>query len=433
MLSVHEAESIILKRVQPLDASVDQAITSLLQAHQRILARDITSPLDFPYWDNSAMDGYAVRYADIQGCTPEQPIALAVVTEIPAGTCPQVSLSPGQAARIFTGAMMPTGADTVVMQENTQRLDPDRVQILECPQPQAFVRPKGAYCQAGTTVLAQGIALTPADIAILATVQCIEIPVYRRPVVAILSTGNELVAPDQSLQPGQIVDSNRYALAALAEATGAEVHLLNPVGDQPAHLKTAITQAIAIADLVLSSGGVSVGDYDYVDQILAELGADIHICSVAMKPGKPLTFATFPDQQSQRSTLYFGLPGNPVSALVGFWRFVQPALRKLSGQRPPWGPTFVEARWSPLILSSGDNQEQLLPTKLEGKSRETYLWGQLSLKSGKYEFSLARGTHSSGNLINLAQTNGLAVLPIDHPPVQPGDPLQVLQVGRVEG
>jgi len=413
MLSVHQAESIILKVTQPL---VGQEIASLLQAQQRVLARDISSPLDFPYWDNSAMDGYAVRYADIKECHPDQPVTLDIATEIPAGTCPQAALLPGQAARIFTGAMMPQGTDTVVMQENTQRLG-DRVQIFQCPQSQAFVRQRGAYYQAGTPILRQGIVLTPPDIAILATVQCTDIPVYRRPVVAILSTGNELIAPDQPLQPGQIVDSNRYALAALVQATGAEVRLLNPVGDQPAELKAAITEAISIADIVISSGGVSVGDYDYVDQVLAELNADIHVRAVAVKPGKPLTVATFSDQRSHQPILYFGLPGNPVSALVSFWRFVQPALRKLSGQRHHWGPIFVEAK-----------SRQTLPS---GSQRETYLWGQLTLKSGQYEFSLAGGSHSSGNLMNLAQTNGLAVLPIDHPPIEAGETIQVMQVGTV--
>ncbi|WP_299414364.1 gephyrin-like molybdotransferase Glp [Acaryochloris sp. IP29b_bin.148] len=413
MLSAHQAESMILGVVQPL---IDPEVTSLLHAQQRILAQDIVSSLDFPYWDNSAMDGYAVRYQDLKGCHPDQPITLDIVAEIPAGTCPQRELTAGQAARIFTGAMLPEGADTVVMQEQTQRLG-DRVQILTCPQSGAFVRPKGAYYQAGTPVLAQGMVLTPPDIAILATVQCSEIPVYRRPKVAILSTGNELIAPDQPLQPGQIVDSNRYALAALVEATGAEVRLLDPVGDQQADLRAAIAEAIRSADMVISSGGVSVGDYDYVDQVLAELKAELHVRSVAVKPGKPLTVATFPPQNTPQPVLYFGLPGNPVSALVSFWRFVQPALRKLSGQRSPWGPTFVEAR-----------TQHPLPA---GGSRETYLWGQLSLKAGRYEFAIAGGSHSSGNLINLAQTNGLAVLPLDHPALEAGETVQVMQVGTV--
>lgn len=413
MLSVHQAESILLKIVQPL---VDQEVTSLLKAPQRILASDITSTLDFPYWDNSAMDGYAVRYADIQGCHPEQPALLNIVTEVPAGTCPQISLETGQAARIFTGAMMPRGTDTVVMQEHTQRLG-DQVQILQCPQPQAFVRSQGAYYQAGTPVLTKGMVLTPPDIAILATVQCTEIPVYRRPIVAILSTGNELIAPDQSLQPGQIVDSNRYALAALVQASGAEVRLLDPVGDQPTDLKVAIQEALNSADVVISSGGVSVGDYDYVEQVLAELQADIHIRAVAVKPGKPLTVATLAGQQSDLPILYFGLPGNPVSALVSFWRFVQPALRKLSGQRQDWGPTFIEATTQQKLQAGGQ--------------RETYVWGHLSLKERHYEFSGAGGSHSSGNLMNLAQTNGLAVLPIDHPQVEAGETVQVMQVGTI--
>lgn len=413
MLSVSEAEALILKIAQPL---TDQEVTSLLEAQQRILAADITSDLDFPYWDNSAMDGYAVRYEDIKACGPDHPAILDVVTEVPAGACPSISLVPGQAARIFTGAMLPQGADTVVMQENTKRQG-EQVHILQCPRPQAFVRRRGTYYQAGMSVLQQGTVLTPPDIAILATVQCTNIPVYRRPVVAILSTGSELIAPDQPLQPGQIVDSNRYALAALVQAMGAEVRLLKPVGDQLDALRTAIADAITYADVVISSGGVSVGDYDYVDQVLAELKADIHIRSVAVKPGKPLTVATFSVSQASQPVLYFGLPGNPVSALVSFWRFVQPALRKLSGQAANWRPTFIEARTVQPLTAGGQ--------------RETYLWGQLSLKAGHYEFSVAGGSHSSGNLMNLAQTNGLAVIPVEHSPVEAGAWVSVMQVGTV--
>ena len=240
---------------------------------------------------------------------------------------------------------------------------------------------------------------------------------YRRPVVAIFSTGSELITPDQPLQPGQIVDSNRYALAALAQQSGAKVKLLGAVGDRPQDLQAAITEAIATADLVISSGGVSVGDYDYVEQTLTTLGAELHIRSVAVKPGKPLTVATFPagTGRSQRPVLYFGLPGNPVSALVSFWRFVQPALRKLSGLAQGWGPVFVQAR-----------ARQDLPAA--GK-RETYLWGQLQVVENQYEFELAGGGHSSGNLMNLAQTNGLAVLKCERPPIKTGEWVSVLQIG----
>ncbi len=421
------AESVILGLVQPLTES-DQEWVELHSAGDRILAAEITSPLDFPYWDNSAMDGYAVRFADVREASPEQPVSLEIGEEIPAGSAPQRMVQAGQAARLFTGSMLPTGADTVVMQEQTKLMGSggtgNQVQILVAPGFQDFVRQRGAYCLAGSRLLSQGTRLNAPELAVLATVQCLKIPVYRRPVVAILSTGSELVDPDQPLAPGQIVDSNQVALAHLVAQTGAEVKLMERVGDRPEALKLAIQSAINSADLVLSSGGVSVGDYDFVDRILAELGAKIHIRSVAVRPGKPLTVATFaPSAAGGRSLLYFGLPGNPVSALVSFWRFVQPALLKLSGLADSWGPIFVQATTRQAL--QGDQR------------REAYLWGQLYLINGHYEFALAAGGHSSGNLINLAQTNGLAVVSCvhevspkeNHPQVAAGESVWVLQVG----
>ncbi|HEY9805724.1 MAG TPA: gephyrin-like molybdotransferase Glp, partial [Candidatus Obscuribacterales bacterium] len=320
MLPVLQAEALILDLVSSLSnrsSNQDTEVVDLLSASGRILAAAVTSKLDFPHWDNSAMDGYAVRFADVRSCSAEQPVTLEIVEEIPAGSQPQQTVQPGQAARILTGAMMPAGADTVVMQERTQRQG-DRVTILEAPEFQMFVRHRGAFYQAGTPLLQPGIQLNAPEIAVLAAAQCPQVSVYRRVRVAILSTGDELVAPDQPLQPGQIVDSNQYALAALVKQMGAEPVLLGVVPDEPAALKQAIAQAIATADVVLSSGGVSVGDYDYVDEILAALGAEIHIRAVAVKPGKPLTVATFASNKAPQahSVLYFGLPGNPVSALV---------------------------------------------------------------------------------------------------------------------
>ncbi len=410
MLSAQEAETLILNLVQPLDAQQDWEQVSLTAANGRILAAPVTGNQDFPYWDNSAMDGYAVRYADLVDCSPEKPITLEIIEEIPAGMQPQKTVQTGQASRILTGAMLPQGADTIVMQEETQR-EGDRVTLFAVPKPQAFVRHRGQFYQAGNPLLAAGIRLAAADIAVLATAQCPQVPVYRRPKVAILSTGDELVTPDQPLQPGQIVDSNQYALAVLVEVTGAEPILLGSVPDQPDQIKQAIRQAINSADMVLSSGGVSVGDYDYVDRILAELGAEIHLRAVAVKPGKPLTVATF-STTNQATQLYFGLPGNPVSALVTFWRFVQPALRKLSGLASDWPPMFVQGRTTQDLRSDG--------------KRESYLWGQVRLVQGEFQFQLAGGAQNSGNLINLAQINGLAVLPIGTTQISAGDSVQIL-------
>lgn len=423
MLPVQEAESVILGLVQPFDKQLDVEVVDLMAATNRILASSVTSQLDFPHWDNSAMDGYAVRYADVASCNADEPVVLEIIEEIPAGKQPQCSVQPGQASRILTGACMPPGADTVVMQERSRR-EENRVFILEAPKPQDFVRHKGSFYQAGTELLIPGTLLNAPEIAVLAAAQCSKLLVYRRPRVAILSTGDELVTLEQPLQPGQIVDSNQYALAALVAQMGGIPQALGIVPDQPEALKKAIIQAISGADIVLSTGGVSVGDYDYVDQILAQLGAEIHIRSVAMKPGKPLTVATFPLLHKEvlagakRQVWYFGLPGNPVSALVSYWRFVQPTLRKLSGlPQGFWGPMFVAARSRQDLCSDG--------------KRETYVWGQLQLVNGTYEFQLAPGSHSSGNLINLAQTNSLAVIPTEQTLISAGEQIQVLPVGSI--
>jgi molybdopterin molybdotransferase len=406
MLPAQQAEALILELVQPLNPAHHTETVDLLAALDRILAAPVSSPLDFPHWDNSAMDGYAVRYEDVQSC--QTPVTLEIIEEIPAGYQPQKTVQPGQAARILTGSMMPPGADTIVIQEDTQRQD-NTVTILSAPQPQAFVRHRAEFYQAGNPLLQPGIVLAAPDIAVLAAAQYIQVPVYRRPRIAILSTGSELVAPDQPLHPGQIVDSNQYALAALIASAGAEPILLGIVPDQPEALKQAIATALQSADMVLSSGGVSVGDYDYVDRILAELGATIHIRAVAVKPGKPLTVATF------QNALYFGLPGNPVSALVTFWRFVLPAIKKLSGRSTGWEPQFVSGR-------------SLQDLRSDGK-RETYLWGKVTLIQGEYQFQLAGGSHSSGNLINLSQTNALAMIPIGNKFIPAEASVSILKVG----
>ncbi|MHC5856714.1 molybdopterin molybdotransferase MoeA [Nostoc sp.] len=418
MLSVSDAEAIILNLVQPLDDQRDTEVVDLLTADSRILATPVTSPLDFPHWDNSAMDGYAVRYEDVQHSSAEQSAALEIVEDIPAGYQPKSTIQPGQAARIFTGAVIPAGADTVVMQEKTRRED-KHVFILDAPKPQEFVRHKASFYQAGTQLLPAGIKLNASEIAVLAAAQCPQLSVYRRPRIAILSTGDELATIDQPLQPGQIVDSNQYAIAALVRESGAEPLILGIVKDDPVALEKVISHAVAIADIVISSGGVSVGDYDYVDKILESLGAKIHIRAVEMRPGKPLTVATFPSPQSPvpspQSPLYFGLPGNPAAVLVTFWRFVLPAIRKLSGITEGWESVFLKVRSHDELRSDG--------------KRETYLRGKLHLINGVYEFHKAGGSHSSGNLINLAQTNALAVLPMGTTLISPQEEVQVLQLG----
>ncbi|MGB5970850.1 MAG: gephyrin-like molybdotransferase Glp [Spirulinaceae cyanobacterium] len=410
MLPVKEAEAIVLELSQPLDPQQDFEIVGLEEARGRILAEPVTSKLDFPHWDNSAMDGYGVRFADVQNCGPEKPVSLEIVEEIPAGYQPQVQVQPGQAARIFTGAVMPEGADTVVMQENTQS-EGNVVQILTPPQSGEFVRRRGDFYQAEKPLLNRGTLLNAPEIAVLAAAQCNQFKVYRRLRVAIFATGDELISPVENLQPGQIVDSNQYALTAFVAKNGCTPVPMGIVKDKPELLKEAIAFAIASADVVLSTGGVSVGDYDLVDQILQELGGKIHLRKVRIKPGKPLTVATFNAEKPGKSALYFGIPGNPVSALVSCWRFVQPALRKMSGLKD-WQPTFIKARTQNKLRAGGQ--------------RETYLWGTMKVVNGAWEFSLAPGTHNSANLVNLAGTTALAVVPVGRKTVEVGEEVEVM-------
>jgi molybdopterin molybdotransferase len=408
MLPVSQAEQIIIDLVRPL--SETESI-NLTLATGRILATEIVSRLDFPHWDNSAMDGYAVKFADVRSSSSKHPVTLEVVAEIPAGYQPNREIQSGEAARIFTGAIVPSGADTIVMQEHTQRVQKNFVKIQVAPTAKAFIRYRGEYARMGDPLLAAGTVLNPSEIAILAATGCSEVTVYRQPRIAILSTGDELVTPDRTLKPGQIVDSNQYAIAAFVRQAGGIPICMGIIPDDRAKLTAAMAEAIAAADFVLSTGGVSVGDYDYVEAILAELGGDIQIRAVAVKPGKPLTVAKF--TTGSDPVIYFGLPGNPVSALVSCWRFVQPAMNKLAGlPAASWQPTWLSAITTQALTADG--------------KRETYLWGKLELIAGTYHFTPASGSQSSGNLINLAGTNALAVIPIETTAIEQGKTIQVL-------
>ena len=403
MYSVKEAESIILTQIQPQKQTEK---VSLEAAFGRILAEDISSDLDFPYWDNSAMDGYAVRYEDVKDTNPENPVTLKIIAEIPAGKVPEKIIQPGETARIFTGAMLPAGSDTIIMQENTQKQG-ERVAILIPPEKIGlFVRQRGTFYQAGNALLKAGIALNSPEIAVLATAQATELTVFSRPKVAIFSTGDELINPDETLQKGQIIDSNRYALTAFITSLGAIPRPLGIIKDNPELLRETIRKAINSSAIVLSTGGVSVGDYDYIEGILEELGGKILIRSVAIQPGKPLTFATFPN-----GCIYFGIPGNPVSALVSCWRFVQMAIKKLSGLTE-YQNKFLRVVTRDTLQSNGQ--------------REVYLWGKIEIIEGVYQFQLASGQHNSANLINLAGTNALAIIPQGKTTIQAGETVEVM-------
>ena len=418
MLPVQQAEAIVLDCARPLDTEWIE----LSAATGRILASDLLSPQDFPPADTSSMDGYGVRLADLETI----PCQLSVVETLPAGTVSQVPLSSGQAARLFTGAQLPLGADTVVMQEDTECLSPETVRILTAYPAGKFVRKQGQFCRSGDRLIGTGQRLGAPEIALLAAVRCCNLQVFRQARVGIFSTGDELVSPEQQPKPGQIVDSNQPGLSALVRQAGGIPQRLGIVRDTIGSggttsggieagkdaLKQTIAQALTSCDAILSSGGVSVGDYDHVESVLEELGAQIHIRKVAIKPGKPFTFATFGGGDG-RTKLYFGLPGNPVSAMVCFWRFVLPALNKLHGQSSPWSPSFsIAISQSPLT---------------SGGIRETYVWGRVVNSNGQLQFFPASEL-GSGNLINLAGSNALAMVPVGTRRIEAGSAINVLRI-----
>jgi molybdopterin molybdotransferase len=326
MISVEEHLTRCLAAVGPLPVEP----IPLLRARGRVLAADVASPLALPGFDNSAMDGFAVRAADVGAAAGGPPVVLPVAGEIAAGTGRPEPLASGAAARIMTGAPLPEGADAVVPVEWTGGwADGGTVSVARAPQPGAYVRRAGEDVGPGEIVVPAGTILTSRHVALLAAVGCADVPVHRAPRVTVLSSGSELVPPDRPVGFGQVHDSNGYGLAAAAEALGASARYLGIVPDDAGAVRAALAAAADGSDLVLTSGGVSAGVYDTVKEVLTALGS-VRFDRVAMQPGMPQGFGTI-----AAGTPVFTLPGNPVSSMVSFEVFVRPVLRALAGVPEP--------------------------------------------------------------------------------------------------
>jgi molybdopterin molybdotransferase len=344
LLSVAEAQAIVLRESRPLpieSAPLGPASLGL------ILAEDVASDLDMPPYDKALMDGYAVRAADL----PEGRGDLRVLEEITAGQTPQHTLTSGTASRIMTGAPIPAGADAVVIIERTRMRDDGRVQIEDRPpKPQQNILLRAREMRAGEAVLAAGSLLRPKEVGLLAAVGRAAVRVVPRPRVAVLSTGDELVEAPQAPGPGQIRNSNGPMLAALVARAGAALRYLGIARDRLDNLRPLVAEGLG-ADVFVLSGGVSAGKLDLVPGVLQDAGVTAHFHKVAMKPGKPVLFGTR-DHDGRRS-LVFGLPGNPVSALVCFELFVRPALGRLAGHADA-GPRWVKATLAEDFLYATD-------------------------------------------------------------------------------
>lgn len=391
LLSVQAAQERILSLLEP----VETESLPLTECIHRVLAQDIAAASDLPPFDNSSMDGFALRAADASAASPASPRTLRVVADIAAGAAPEVHLAPGQAARIMTGAPLPAGADAVVPVEQTDFNErapgtptPAQVSIFQPVRAGENVRPRGMDARAGQVVLFKGHRLRPQDIGLLAMLGIAHVTVHRRPRVALLSSGDELLPVERPLTAGKIHDSNSYTLAAQIESAGAECLRLGIAADTRPAVESLLEQAAASrADLILSSAGVSVGAYDFVKEAVEAHGS-LDFWRVNIRPGKPLAFGNY------RGVPFFGLPGNPVSAFVTFEVFARAAIERLSG----------------LVGSSRPRARVRLEEAIESDGRESYLRAVVRQADGILSARLT-GHQGSGNLLSLVQANALLIVP----------------------
>jgi molybdopterin molybdotransferase len=404
MKSVDDHLRDILSLIEPIAPLELQ----LLDAHGCILAEGVTAEIDLPSFDNSAMDGYAVRVEDVSSASEPSPVHLPVVGDIAAGSQSVYRVQPGLSTRIMTGAPVPAGADAVVPLEWTDQ-GLAAVTIYRAPEPGAYIRRRGEDVEAGAAALAEGIRLGPGQLGLLAAIGRDRVKVRPRPRVVILSTGSELVEPGQPTAAGQIHECNSYILTTAARESGAVAFRVGLVPDEPRRLMDAIEDQLIRADLVLTSGGVSVGAYDVVKEVLSRLGT-VSFDQVAMQPGKPQGFGTVgPD-----STPIITLPGNPVSAYVSFEVFVRPVLRRMLGVEPLTRP----------IVRAVCREEMASP-----EGRRQYVRAHLAVDEGRYVVDPVGG--SGSHLIgDLAEANAFIVVPEVVTTVASGAAVEVMVLER---
>ena len=393
MISVNEALQRLLSSFHP----VQSESILLSESAGRVLYEGVKSEIDLPLFTNSSMDGFAVRSIDVSKASKNHPVTLSIVEDIPAGKIPSIHLEENQSSRIMTGAPIPSGADAVIPVEDTDQYDlksrssydlPPAITVYRAVGPGDYIRHKGEDVKKNEVVLHANSPLKPQELGILAMLGKAQISVYRRPKIIILSTGDELVPVEVPLQSGQIHDSNAYTLSALIERDFGDPEYLGIVSDNEDSVREFLITAVAkSADLILSSAGVSVGVFDFVRTVVQSDG-NLNFWRVNMRPGKPIAFGDF------QGVPFIGLPGNPVSAFVGYEVFVRPAILKLSGIQDM--PRYrIKAK---------------LIEDIESDGRESYLRGIIHLKNDEWIARLT-GHQGSGNLLSLVQANALLIIP----------------------
>ena len=416
MLGVEEALERILKPFQVLEIEEKP----LLEALGQVLAEDVVSDIHVPPWPNSAMDGYAVQAQSLEGASEDSPRLLKVVGYVAAGQMPREKVTPGTAIRIMTGAPIPEGADGVVPFEDTDEEERksagrrlDEIGIRMEIDRGINVRPMGEDIPIGRLVVGKGSVLRPGEIGVIASVGYTAVKVIRRPVIGILSTGDELVEPGESLQPGKIYNSNSYSIAAATLKYGGIPRLLGIARDNLDSMDAKLQQGLE-TDLLLTSAGVSKGDYDMVKDVLAHHG-QIDFWSVRMRPAKPLAFGVLKTPEG-RGVPHLGLPGNPVSALVAFEQFARPAIYKMMGKTRFRKPVIRAVLEDPIHNLDG---------------RRVYARAVISKRDDTY-YARLTGDQSSGVLTSMARANGLAICPEEVQEIKVGETVEVQMLDWTE-
>ena len=395
---LEDAQKTVLEAVSLLGVEK----VGLLDALGRVLAEAMVAERDHPPWDNSAMDGFAVRYEDLIQALPA---VLKVIEDVPAGKLPTKVVGKGEAVRIMTGAPIPQGADTVVRVEDT-RPAPDSVTVFKAVEQGAHIRPRGQDLRKGDCIIPRGQAIRPAEAGMLAMLAKSLVPVYQRPRVAILATGDELADLDERVTEDKILNANSYGIAAAVQEAGGVPILLGIAKDQPEDLKAKIRHGLN-ADVLVLSGGVSVGDYDFTKPVFKELGGAMHFWKLAIRPGQPVAFGAIGE------TLAFGLPGNPVSSLVTFEQLVRPALLKMGGHQALTRPV-VQA-----LFQEHFSKQPGWRHFLRG-----ILWRERDMLLVR-----TTGPQGSGILTSMVKANGLIDVPVEVERLKPGDVVNVQVLG----
>jgi molybdopterin molybdotransferase len=397
MITVEKALKRILESITPL--GVEKA--TLFDALNRIIGEDIMASRDIPPQDNSAMDGYAVKAEDTKGASADKPVTLTVIENIRSGYPPRKTLAPGEASKIMTGAFVPECANAIVRLEDTHQKG-NKVEILAEAEKGLNVRYRGEDVRKGERVIFNGDIIRPAEMGMLASVGRSSVLVYQRPIVAILATGDELVDIDGDISGDKIISSNSYSLAGQVMACGAVPLLLGIANDTKDDLRAKF-EATLRADIIISSAGISVGDFDFVKDVMEEMGAVIEFREVAQRPGKPFTFGLL------HGKLFFGLPGNPVSSMISFEQYVRPAMLKMMGHKRLFRRTI---------------RAELMEDIQQKKGFTYFIRGRVQWDGDKITVATT-GEQGSGILKSMVMANGIIIIPEDSPTIKKGSPVTV--------